>query len=158
MIKNKEIASPKSGRESVFYFPGCGNEKLFSQVSIAVLGMLYDMGVQVVLPPGYRCWRHPQKGNGLSKKGDDIVTRNRVLFHRVANTLNYADISTVLVSCGTCLHQLREYNFESIFPGCRVMDIHDYLAEKGISVNGAYNTRYIYHDPCHTPLKEGVPY
>ena len=85
------------------------------------------------------------------------MTRNRVLFHRVANTLNYADISTVLVSCGTCLHQLREYNFESIFPGCRVMDIHDYLAEKGISVNGAYNTRYIYHDPCHTPLKEGVP-
>lgn len=157
VIKNKEIASPKSGRESVFYFPGCGNEKLFSQVSIAVLGMLYDMGVQVVLPPGYRCCGHPQKGNGLSKKGDDIVTRNRVLFHRVANTLNYADISTVLVSCGTCLHQLREYNFESIFPGCRVMDIHDYLAEKGISVNGAYNTRYIYHDPCHTPLKEGVP-
>lgn len=52
MIKNKEIASPKSGRESVFYFPGCGNEKLFSQVSIAVLGMLYDMGVQIVLPPG----------------------------------------------------------------------------------------------------------
>ena len=35
VIKNKEIASPKSGRESVFYFPGCGNEKLFSQVSIA---------------------------------------------------------------------------------------------------------------------------
>ena len=55
------------------------------------------MGVQVVLPPGYRCCGHPQKGNGLSKKGDDIVTRNRVLFHRVANTLNYADISTVLV-------------------------------------------------------------
>lgn len=68
MIKNKEIASPKSGRESVFYFPGCGNEKLFSQVSIAVLGMLYDMGVQVVLPPGYRCCGHPQKGNGLSKR------------------------------------------------------------------------------------------
>ena len=56
--------------------------------------MLYDMGVQIVLPPGYRCCGHPQKGNGLSKKGDDIVTRNRVLFHRVANTLNYADIST----------------------------------------------------------------
>ena len=37
------------------------------------------MGVQIVLPPGYRCCGHPQKGNGLSKKGDDIVTRNRVL-------------------------------------------------------------------------------
>lgn len=157
VIKNKELAASDQPRESVFYFPGCGNEKLFSQVSIAVLGMLYDLGVQVILPPGYRCCGHPQKGNGLKDKGDEIITRNRVLFHRVANTMNYASISTVLVSCGTCLHQLREYNFESIFPGCRVMDIHDYLLSKGMSVKGAYNTRYIYHDPCHTPLKEGVP-
>ena len=157
VIKNKELAASDKPRESVFYFPGCGNEKLFSQVSIAVLGILYDLGVQIILPPGYRCCGHPQKGNGLSQKGDEIVTRNRVLFHRVANTLNYADISTVLVSCGTCLHQLREYNFESIFPGCRVMDVHDYLAEKGVSATGGYNTRYIYHDPCHTPLKESVP-
>lgn len=157
IIRNHNVQPASAQTESVFYFPGCGNERLFSQVSIAVLGMLFDLGVQTILPPGYRCCGHPQKGNGLSKLGDDIITRNRVLFHRVANTLNYADIKTVLVSCGTCLHQLKEYNFESIFPGCRVMDVHDYLVEKGVSVNGAYNTRYIYHDPCHTPLKEGVP-
>ena len=156
VIKNRKQPSPK-GQESVFYFPGCGSEKLFSEVSIAVLGALYDLGVQTILPPGYLCCGYPQKGNGLAKTAEDIITRNRVLFHRVANTLNYADIKTVLVSCGTCLHQLNEYNFESIFPGCRVMDIHDYLKEKGVEVPGIANTRYIYHDPCHTPLKEGTP-
>ncbi|MCD8339881.1 MAG: DUF3683 domain-containing protein [Burkholderiales bacterium] len=144
-------------KETVFYFPGCGNERLFSEISIAVLGMLQDLDIQTVLPPGYLCCGYPQAGNGLKQKSEDIVTHNRVLFHRVANTLNYKDIKTVLVSCGTCLHQLKEYNFEKIFPGCRVMDVHDFLKEKGISFQGLPNTRYIYHDPCHTPLKEGVP-
>ena len=31
----------------------------------------------------------------------------RSLFHRVANTLNYLDIKTVVVSCGTCYDQLQ---------------------------------------------------
>ena len=38
-----------------------------------------------------------------------ITTENRVLFHRVANTLNYLDIKTVIVSCGTCMDQLLKY-------------------------------------------------
>jgi hypothetical protein len=33
--------------------------------------------------------------------------KNRVLLHRVANTLNYLDIKTVVVSCGTCMDQLQ---------------------------------------------------
>lgn len=90
----------------------------------------------------------------LSEK---IVTRNRVLFHRVANTLNYMDIKTVVVSCGTCFNELKTYNLEKIFPGCRVIDIHDYLREKGVTAAGEKNVRYIYHDPCHSPLKEGKP-
>ncbi len=28
-----------------------------------------------------------------------MTVRNRILFHRVANTLNYLDIKTVVVSC-----------------------------------------------------------
>jgi len=69
----------------------------------------------------------------------------------VANTLNYLDIKTVVVSCGTCYDQLQGYKFEDIFPGCRIIDIHEYLLEKGIRLeNGA---GYLYHDPCHTPMK-----
>lgn len=155
IVRDPEKTKPDS--ESVFYFPGCGSERLFSEISIAVMGVLADMGVQVILPPGYRCCGHPQLGAGQETKAQEIITRNRVLFHRVANTLNYMDIKTVLVSCGTCLHQLREYNFEKIFPGCRVIDVHDYLREKGLSVEGQKGVRYIYHDPCHTPLKEWDP-
>ena len=49
----------------------------------------------------------------------------------MANTLNYMDIKTVIVSCGTCMDQLLGYEFEKIFPGCRLLDIHEYLMEKG---------------------------
>ena len=142
---------------AVFYFPGCGNERLFSEVSMAVMALLYDAGVQTVLPPKFLCCGYPQRSAGQIAKADSIVTDNRVLFHRLANTLNYLDIKTVLISCGTCLKQLKDYHFEEIFPGCRLMDVHEYLHEKGITVTGDENTRYMYHDPCHTPLAAPSP-
>ncbi|CAK0748325.1 FAD-linked oxidase [Gammaproteobacteria bacterium] len=141
--------------EAVFYFPGCGSERLFGQVGMAVLAMLYDLGVQTVLPPGYLCCGYPQASSGDTARGQAITMANRVLFHRVANTLNYLDIRTVIGSCGTCLDQFLEYGLDQIFPGCRVLDIHEYLMEKGIQLKSedATNTRYLYHDPCHTPMK-----
>jgi FAD/FMN-containing dehydrogenase/Fe-S oxidoreductase len=139
--------------EAVFYFPGCGSERLFSQVGLATQAMLWHAGVQTVLPPGYLCCGYPQRGNGMNDKAEQIITDNRVLFHRVANTLNYLDIKTVVVSCGTCYDQLAGYEFEKIFPGCRLIDIHEYLLEKGIKLEGIQGTRYMYHDPCHTPMK-----
>ena len=82
---------------------------------------------------------------------------NRVLFHRVANTLNYLDIKTVVVSCGTCMDQLQKYEFDKIFPGCRLLDIHEYLMEKGVKLEGVQGVRYMYHDPCHSPMKTYQP-
>jgi Fe-S oxidoreductase len=139
--------------EAVFYFPGCGSERLFSQVGLATQAMLWHAGVQTVLPPGYLCCGYPQRANGMDDKAEKIITDNRVLFHRVANTLNYLDIKTVVVSCGTCYDQLAGYEFDKIFPGCRLIDIHEYLLEKGIKLEGVQGTRYMYHDPCHTPMK-----
>jgi Fe-S oxidoreductase len=142
--------------EAVFYFPGCGSERLFSQVGLATQAMLWKAGVQTVLPPGYLCCGYPQRGSGQEDKAEKIITDNRVLFHRVANTLNYLDIKTVVVSCGTCYDQLQGYKFEDIFPGCRIVDIHEYLLEKGITLQG--NTSpYLYHDPCHSPMKQQDP-
>jgi Fe-S oxidoreductase len=80
-----------------------------------------------------------------------------VLFHRVANTLNYLDIKTVVVSCGTCYDQLAGYEFEKIFPGCRILDIHEFLLEKGLRLEGVTGVRYMYHDPCHSPMKQHNP-
>jgi Fe-S oxidoreductase len=141
--------------EAVFYFPGCGSERLFSQVGLATQAMLWHAGVQTVLPPGYLCCGYPQRGSGQFDKADKIITDNRVLFHRVANTLNYLDIKTVVVSCGTCYDQLQGYQFDKIFPGCRIIDIHEYLLEKNITLKGQGG--YLYHDPCHTPMKLQEP-
>ena len=143
--------------DAVFYFPGCGSERLFSQVGLATQAMLYSIGAQCVLPPGYLCCGYPQTAAGEEDAGKRIITDNRVLFHRVANTLNYLDIKTVIVSCGTCMDQLQKYEFDKIFPGCRLLDIHEYLLEKGVKLDGVAGVRYMYHDPCHTPMKTYQP-
>ena len=153
----RDPAKARHDAEAVFYFPGCGSERLFSQIGLATVGMLYDLGVQTVLPPGYLCCGYPQYAVGDEMRGKTISTANQVLFHRVANTLNYMDIKTVLVSCGTCMDQLLKYQFEAIFPGCRLLDIHEYLMEKGVSLNGVKGRKYLYHDPCHSPMKRHNP-
>ncbi|WP_044410013.1 DUF3683 domain-containing protein [Thiomicrospira microaerophila] len=140
--------------EAVFYFPGCGSERLFSDISLATLAMLYETGAQTILPPGYLCCGYPQTAAGQAAKGSQITTENRALFHRVANTLNYMDIKTVLVSCGTCMDQLLKYEFEQIFPGCRLLDIHEYLMEKGVKMESTGGVQYMYHAPCHDPMKK----
>ena len=141
--------------EAVFYFPGCGSERLFSQVGLATQAMLWHAGVQTVLPPGYLCCGYPQRGSGQFDKAEKMITDNRVLFHRVANTLNYLDIKTVVVSCGTCYDQLQGYEFDKIFPGSRIIDIHEYLLEKGITLQNAGS--FLFHDPCHSPMKLQEP-
>jgi len=144
-------------RDAVFYFPGCGSERLFSQVGLATQAMLFEIGAITVLPPGYLCCGYPQTSSGNEDEGQAITTHNRVLFHRVANTLNYLDIKTVIVSCGTCMDQLLKYQFDKIFPGCRLLDIHEYLFEKGIKLEGentqSQGKRFMYHEPCHAPMK-----
>jgi FAD/FMN-containing dehydrogenase/Fe-S oxidoreductase len=151
IIRNPQATTAET--EAVFYFPGCGSERLFSQVGLATQAMLWHAGVQTVLPPGYLCCGYPQRGSGQFDKAEKMITDNRVLFHRVANTLNYMDIKTVVVSCGTCYDQLQGYEFDKIFPGCRIIDIHEYLLEKGITLNTAQQGGYLYHDPCHSPMK-----
>ena len=160
-IENKDYvpiirnpAATTADTEAVFYFPGCGSERLFSQVGLATQAMLWHAGVQTVLPPGYLCCGYPQRGSGMLDKAEKMITDNRVLFHRVANTLNYLDIKTVVVSCGTCYDQLQGYQFDKIFPGSRIIDIHEYLLEKGITLPAGQGG-YLYHEPCHNPMKQG---
>ncbi|MBI5919615.1 MAG: DUF3683 domain-containing protein [Nitrosomonadales bacterium] len=169
IIRDPRKTSEES--EAVFYFPGCGSERLFSQVGLATQAMLFDTGAITVLPPGYLCCGYPQTSSGDAVRGEAITTQNRVLFHRVANTLNYLDIKIVVVSCGTCMDQLLQYQFDKIFPGCRLLDIHEYLLEKGVSLAnkggdqspktvpslGDASVRYLYHDPCHSPMKTYAP-
>jgi FAD/FMN-containing dehydrogenase/Fe-S oxidoreductase len=153
----RDPAKQNDNNDAVFYFPGCGSERLFSEIGLATLAMLNHVGARTVLPPGYLCCGYPQTSSGDEEKGHQITMENRVLFHRVANTLNYMDIKTVIVSCGTCMDQLLKYEFQKIFPGCRLLDIHEYLMEQGVALEGVEGVQYLYHDPCHTPMKQHAP-
>ena len=159
---NKTIAIIRDAKkitrasDAVFYFPGCGSERLFSQIGLATFAMLHHIGVQTILPPGYLCCGYPQTAAGDKEKGEAISVANRVLFHRVANNLNYLDIKTIVVSCGTCIDQLSQYQLDTIFPNARLLDIHEYLMEKDVHIHST-NEHYLYHDPCHSPMKIHTP-
>ncbi len=153
----RDIDKVNEDSEAVFYFPGCGSERLFSQIGLASLALLCHSGAEVVLTPGYLCCGYPQTASGNLSLGKKISTANQVLFHRIANTLNYIDIKTVVTSCGTCVDQLLKYQFQQIFPGCRLVDIHEYLLEKGLNLQQPSEFEYLYHDPCHTPFKHYQP-
>jgi Fe-S oxidoreductase len=139
---------------SVFYFPGCGSERLYSQIGLATVALLYHQGVKVVLPPSYLCCGYPQKSAGNEAKSKEISTDNRVLFHRMANTLNYLDIKHVLTSCGTCIDQLMTYELGDIFKDAQLTDIHEYLLANDVKLDST-DEKYLYHAPCHDPIKSG---
>jgi len=143
----------KANGRAVFYFPGCGSERLFSQVGLATEAMLFDLGLNVVLPPSYLCCGYPSTASGDHEKGDQITYDNRVLFHRIKIALSYLDFEAVIVSCGTCYDQLTKYQLEQAFPDAPLMDIHEYLMTQGVSTSDVSGVQYMYHEPCHTPLK-----
>ncbi|MCW8915485.1 MAG: DUF3683 domain-containing protein [Magnetovibrio sp.] len=157
-MKLVDLKQNGARQKAVFYFPGCGCERLFSHVSLATLAMLTAQGVQVVLPPGQLCCGFPQASAGDAALGRSITMKNRVLFHRVANILGYLDIQEVIISCGTCHKQLTQYAFDQIFPGSRLLDIHEYLYEKDVKITSPEGEGgYLFHDPCHTPFSFHQP-
>ncbi len=149
VLRKPEIQNSRA----VFYFPGCGSERLYAQIALATELMLYDLGLHVVLPPAYICCGYPATANGDVEKGKRMVYDNRVMLHRLKNALSYLDFEAVVVSCGTCFDQLEEYHLREVFPDAPLIDIHEYLIEQGIHLEPQDGLRYAYHEPCHTPLK-----
>ncbi|MDQ6962951.1 MAG: DUF3683 domain-containing protein [Mariprofundaceae bacterium] len=145
----------RAKNKAVFYFPGCGSERLFSQVGLATQAALYDLGLNVVLPPEYLCCGYPSTASGDHERGQQISYDNRILFHRLKNALSYMDFDAVVVSCGTCFDQLDKYELEKVFPDAPLIDIHEYLIQQGASsLESVEGLQYMYHEPCHTPLKQ----
>ena len=111
-------------RKRYSYFPGRGSERLFGQVGLATQAMLYQLGVHTVSPPATCVAGIHKLLRARSYKGQAIVTGTECC-SPLARTLAYLDIKTVIVLCGTCKDQLEGYEFDKIFPGCRLLDIHD---------------------------------
>ena len=111
-------------------------------------------GVQTVLPPGYLCCGYPQRGSGQFDKADKMITDNRVLFHPRGQ---YAQLPGHQDRGGELRHLLRPASGVPVrqdFSGSRIIDIHEYLLEKGITLPAGQGG-YLYHEPRHNPMKQG---
>ncbi len=141
-------------KKSVVYFPGCGSERMFPEISMAAIALLYTAGVRVVIPPEYLCCGYPLRANGKTDLADIKSYENRVILHRIADITGYMDIENIIVSCGTCFEMLEQYEVGNTFNNARLLDINEFLAkEKLYQPVHPPKSPLLYHEPCHNPLR-----
>ena len=139
--------------KTVFYFPGCGSERMLPEISIATVAMLYNLGVRVVMPPRYTCCAYPFKNAGKAQKVKAMVSDNKVMFHKIASMVEYMGIESTVLSCGTCYEMLGTYGLENIFKGSDILDINDFIVKNNL-LPQVCSEQIIYHEPCHSPMKD----
>jgi Fe-S oxidoreductase len=134
---------------TVFYFPGCGSERIFSQVSMAALYILLKQGARVVLPPPFLCCGFPAYANARTIQHGRTVLSDTILFSQIREMMSYVSFNACVVTCGTCREALCGMDAGKIF-GCGVVDLARYAADQGLRVSG--DADYLYHAPCHDSL------
>jgi len=139
---------------TVFYFPGCGSERLHSQVAKAAIHLLLETGTRVVLPPPFLCCGFPAHVNAKTDGHDRMVLRNSINFSQIRGMLAHLDIDACVVSCGTCMEGLEAMDVRKLFGG-RVLDVAAYVAQRGLRVDN--RAHHLYHTPCHDSLGGKAP-
>jgi Fe-S oxidoreductase len=138
---------------SVFYFPGCGSERLFSSISVAAITLLLDHGVRVLIPPPRLCCGYPFKANGDAERFKTLSIRNMILFSQLSEMFSYIDFDGSVVTCGTCMEMMNELDVPSLFGGIQ-MDVLTYLEGKGMTLDLNDGRSVLYHQPCHDSFQE----
>ncbi|MFK5951665.1 MAG: FAD-linked oxidase C-terminal domain-containing protein [Desulfobacterium sp.] len=149
---NQAILAEPSGKAAgtVFYFPGCGSERLFSQIGKASLFLLLHHGIRVILPPPFLCCGFPFKTSAENEQAKMLSLRNTIIFSQIRGMFSDLDFDAVIISCGTCLESLTELNTDHIF-NCGLSDISQFIIDRGCNVQ--LETDCCYHAPCHDSLK-----
>ena len=140
----------KEATSTVFYFPGCGSERLHSTISMASIHILLETGTRVILPPPFLCCGFPSNVNAKSDMYTSITLRNTVMFSQIREMFSYLDFDACIISCGTCREGLASVETSKLF-GDRIVDVSRYAYEKGMRVKKSHGT-CMYHAPCHDSL------
>jgi D-lactate dehydrogenase (cytochrome) len=135
-------------QKTVFYFPGCGSERLYSDISMGTIHLLLKMGTRVVLPPPFLCCGFPAHVNAKTSLHSRTVLRDTILFSQIRAMFGYLDFDACVVSCGTCCEGMAQMDTVELFG--RVVDIAAYLLERGLRLEG--DGQFLYHAPCHDSL------
>ncbi len=134
---------------TVFYFPGCGSERLHADIALASIYLLLQAGVRVVLPPKFLCCGFPARANAKSDLNTRQELRNTIIFNHIRSMLGHLDFDACVISCGTCREALMRTNAAQIF-AASVRDVVDYLLGRGLQVR--LPGVCLYHRPCHDSL------
>ena len=143
------IAPEGTPAGTVFYFPGCGSERLYARVSLAAIHILVRSGLRVILPPPYLCCSFPAEVNAKAKMHHRQALRTAVILNQIRERFGHHRFQAVAVSCGTCRESLTHIDAGSIFD-CPVVDVSRLAMENGL--NAAIPQGQYYHAPCHDSL------
>jgi Fe-S oxidoreductase len=145
------VLYPVEPSAAVFYFPGCGSERLFATVGRAALWLLGRAGATVVLPPPRLCCGFPHRANAAQPRAARIELRDTVLLSQIRRMMSHLAFDACAVSCGTCLESLQHLGAPDLF-GCPVQDVSAFARARGVAVGGG---DCLYHAPCHDSLGGG---
>ncbi|WP_035276482.1 DUF3683 domain-containing protein [Desulforegula conservatrix] len=144
------VIEPESDTDrTVFYFPGCGSERLFSQVSKAAIYILLKSGVRVVLPPSYLCCGFPVKANAREMQHSQVTLRDTIILSHIREMMQDVKFDAVVVSCGTCKEELENIKVPELFD-CNLMDVSEYAISSGLEIS--CSEMRFYHAPCHDSM------
>ena len=135
--------------KTVFYFPGCGSERLYGDIGMASLYLLLKNNIRVILPPPNLCCGFPARVNAKKKMAGQISLRDTIILSQIREMLGHLTFDAFLISCGTCRESLHEMGCAEIFD-CRIEDVSQFVLENGNPQYGGRKTdRILYHTPCH---------
>jgi Fe-S oxidoreductase len=134
---------------TVFYFPGCGSERMQADIALGVIFLLLKTGLRVVLPPPYLCCGFPARANARMDLNNRQELRNAIIFNQIRAMFGYLDFDGCVVSCGTCREGLNRINAADIFDA-PVTDAAAFVLDRGLDLTIA--GKCFYHQPCHDSL------
>jgi FAD/FMN-containing dehydrogenase/Fe-S oxidoreductase len=143
------IEPASEATRTVFYFPGCGSERLHSDVGRAAMYVLLAAGCRVVTPPPLLCCGFPTGVNAKVKLHDRKVLADTIVFSQIREMFAYLDFDAVVFSCGTCREALQHMGAADIF-GCALRDVAEVALESGVAA--PTDGTFLYHRPCHDSL------
>jgi FAD/FMN-containing dehydrogenase/Fe-S oxidoreductase len=137
---------------TVFYFPGCGSERVFSKIARAALFLLLSQNLRVILPPPFLCCGYPFKVNAGTRKFEELSLKNIIVLTQIRDMFHDLSFDAFLVSCGTCMESLIQLDAAQMFD-CPVADVAGYVLNHRNELLTP-QTSYLYHVPCHDSLKD----
>ena len=143
--------------KTVFYFPGCGSERLYADIAMAAIYLLAKNNIRVILPPAFLCCGFPAKANAKKKMAGVMTLRDTIILTQIREMLGHMVFDALLVSCGTCREALQEMGCGEIF-NCGIDDVSRFVLE---NANGRFSGKspetLLYHTPCHDSLDGAGP-